>query len=288
MPKISDIQKEYRGKIDQFDLELLLCHALGKSRVFILAHPEYEIPSLKIRNLKLKIARRAKGEPVAYLIGHREFYGLDFKVNKHTLIPRPETELMVEQVLDLLRSELRSNVVVDIGTGSGCIIISIAHGSKNDAGYFATDISANALKVARKNAEAHNLDKKIKFLHGSLLEPLLKSKSYKLTAKSLVVTANLPYLSKEIYESAPRDVLDFEPKSALYSNKAGLAHYEKLLKQIHQLLVTDYELRVTAFLEISPEQKQPISRLIKSILPEAETSFTKDLAGKWRICKIKI
>jgi release factor glutamine methyltransferase len=297
--KISDIQRIYKGKIDQFDLELLICHAIGKSREFVLAYPDYAITKPRETKIKKMVARRAKGEPVAYILGHKEFYRLDFIVNKHTLIPRPETEQIVDGVLDELKvhkvSKVHKVVIADVGTGSGNIITSIVKTIENfefrisNFEFIGIDISKDALKIAKKNARVHGVDKKIKFLHGSLLIQIIKElNSKKLAPDKLIVTANLPYLSKEIYNSAQIDVKKFEPKSALYSPEAGLQHYRKLLGQIKKLQIKDCGLRITGFLEISPEQKQPITKLIKSIFPKASISFQKDLAGKWRVCKITL
>ena len=290
MKKISEILNEYKNRIDYIDIELIIANSLGKTREFVLMHPEYILRHSQAASIKLKLQRRLKGQPVAYITGHKEFYGLDFIVNKHTLIPRPETELMVEQVLELLRSMLRSKLrniaVIDVGTGSGCIAIAITNEFKNDkdVSFYADDISSKALKSAKKNAQLNNVDKKIKFLHGDLLLPFF-NKVKKINHENIVITANLPYLSKEIYSSAPIDVKKYEPKTALYSPKAGLAHYEKLLKQINKITSTNNP-RVTAFFEISPEQKKPLSEMVGKIFPSAKIKFAKDLAGKWRLCKI--
>lgn len=299
---ITEITKNYKGKIDQLDLEILMAHSLGKTREFVLIHNDYEIPTVKIENLKFKISQRIKGEPIAYIIGHKEFYGLDFIVNASTLVPRPETELLIESAINEQRTRNNNHTCfVDIGTGSGCIITSIAsameHGTwsmeqKKSTQYYATDISEEALEVAKKNAKLHGVEKKIKFLHGNLLSSffteLNKLKAKKLMPEKLILVANLPYLSKEIYQSAPVDVKKFEPKTALFSSEQGLAHYRKLLEQIKTLLITDYQLPITIFLEISPEQKKLIIPVIRNIFPEARIEFQKDLAGKWRVCKIKI
>ncbi len=289
--QISELIKKYRSEINVFDLELLIANALGKTREFVLTHPEYSVNSRQNSIISKNIKRRIEREPIAYIVGHKEFYGLDFIVNKNTLIPRPETE----QLIDLAINKISNLSVVDIGTGSGNIIISIAKEleSKNykpkTANYFGIDISKDALKVAKNNAKIHKLDKKINFLHGSLLEPLLKAnKLTKLKANKLFITANLPYLSKEIYASAPVDVKKYEPKSALYSPNKGLGHYEKLLRQIKKLLATVRLPLVTCLLEISPEQKQPLTKLIKNLLPSAKIHFFQDLAGKWRVCKIQL
>lgn len=302
---IQEITRKYKGKIDQLDLEILIAHSLGKTREFVLTYEDYEMPTLRIENLKLKISRRIKGEPIAYITGHKEFYGLDFIVNKYTLVPRPETELLVDSIINNQKTISNKNTcVVDVGTGSGCIITSIAKALKrgkwkveraDEIKYFAIDVSAEALKVAKKNAKLNGVEKKIKFLQGNLLLPFfvelknLKAKKLmKMMPEKLIIVANLPYLSKEIYQSAPIDVKKFEPKTALYSSENGLAHYRKLFEQINDLLITGYQLPINIFLEISPEQKKAIAKTIKNIFPSAKIEFKKDLAGKWRTCKIEL
>jgi release factor glutamine methyltransferase len=287
--KITEIRKKYHAKIDALDLELIIAHGIRKTREFVLAHPEYKIPKLKIENLKLKISRRMRGEPLAYILGHKEFYGLDFRINQHTLIPRPETELLVELALKEIRDTKYKipDTIIDIGTGSGNIIIGLAKNLKARNKFIATDISPKALTVAKYNARKHKVDKKIKFLRGNLLEPIIKNTKYQILNTKYIIIANLPYLSKKIYNATAKDVKNYEPKSALLSSKKGLAHYEKLLKQIKKLVMS-YELRVTSYLEISPEQKPALQNLVKSILPDAKMEFRKDLAGKWRVCCISL
>lgn len=297
---ISNIINDYKNTLDLFEIQLLCAEAIGKSREFVMAHPEQIVNSEQRTKINKYIRRRLSGEPIAYILGHKEFYGLDFIVNKNTLVPRPETELLVDLALDelhsLLRNKLRNTAVIDIGTGSGNIIISIAHElEKNtkyqilNTKYFAIDISKEALRIARKNANNNKVEKKIEFLHGNLLSPILDKKYCSLFTDhcSLIITANLPYLSKEIYESAPRDVKNFEPKSALYSSLAGLNHYKKLFSQINNSLITDH-CPLFIVLEISPEQKTLLLPIVKKIFPKARISFHKDLAGKWRVCEIKI
>jgi release factor glutamine methyltransferase len=296
---IQTILASYRPEIDNLDLELILAHELKKSREFVLAHPEYKISENLIRQLAEKIARRRRGEPLAHILGHKEFYGLDFKVTKDTLIPRPETELLVETATcNMKHATCNKNEaikIIDIGTGSGNIIISIAKAieSKNllhASCYmlYGIDISEKALIVAKHNAKKNNVAGKIKFLQGNLLEPILKDTRYKIQDTRYLLLANLPYLSKEIYSATLPTVKNFEPKSALYSPKAGLDHYEKLLKQIQALRKNCYMLNASCFMEISPEQKKALTALIKKKLPSAKIEFKKDLAGKWRVCVISL
>lgn len=284
---IKDILVKYHEKLDYLDLELIIAGAIKKSREFVLAHPEYQLTTNQKLQITKLIRRRRHSEPLAYIFGHKEFFGLNFKVNKHTLIPRPETELLVELALHELRTKNcpLPTSVMDIGTGSGNIIISLAKNIHDKNIFYASDISKEALRVAKQNAKTHKVDQRIKFLHGSLLDPILKTNKLQIT--NWIILANLPYLSKKIYDSTKKTVKKFEPKSALYSPQDGLAHYAELLAQI-KLLVTDYELSVTVLLEISPEQKPKITNLIRSILPAAKPEFFRDLAGKWRLCKISL
>lgn len=302
---ISDILKKYKDKINVFDLELLIAHSLEKEREFILSHPEHIINPNQLLIIKKNIKKRINHNPIAYITGHKEFYGLDFKVDKHTLIPRPETEIIIEQALFEILSTSNnpsSTHIIDIGTGSGNIIISMAHEilktneTKNITfkqnkdsiiKFFAIDRSKKALKIAKENARTHKLNEKINFIQGNLLTPLIKNKKYKIINSEIIILANLPYLSKEIYKSAPKDVRNYEPKSALYSPGAGLQHYRKLFKQIQFLLTDKNHQSIIVIIEFSPEQKSLLQKTIKDLFPKAKINFQKDLAKKWRTVKIK-
>jgi release factor glutamine methyltransferase len=290
MVPIKKFKNKYLQKISPLDLEILFSFVLNKSREFILTHPEHKLSHYQALRIKYYIWQRVNNKPIAYITGHKEFYGLDFKVNKNTLIPRPETEQIVDLVLNFIKArDYKSNTIIDIGTGSGNIIISTAKELQNtcfagrlNTNYYATDISKKALKTAKNNAKKHGVDKKIKFLHGSLLKPIFNN--LKIKNSRIIILANLPYLSDEIYGSAPKDVIEFEPKSALYSDNYGLAHYEKLFKQIKDSVF--FNSQFITLLEISPEQKDKIDTLAKKYFPEASIEFKKDLAGKWRVCQV--
>lgn len=333
---IREIKYFYQNKLDSIDLDLVISYVIKKEREFVMAHPEYVVTSNQQSVISKMIARRLKNEPLAYILGEKEFYGLNFKVTPQTLIPRPETELIVEMAMEFMKAPSArvipevsiseraqrfhgnttfwdDTTVIDIGTGSGNIIISLAKTLDNfkfeilNLKFFGTDISKEALKIAKQNAQLHNVNKKIKFLHGDLLNPFLKKilvTDYELPVTRLLILANLPYLSRDIYNSCADNVKKYEPKTALYSSNHGLAHYDKLLKQI-KLLVTNYKpcpeaklfgmlcpdaklFGVTALLEISPEQKKLLSPLVKKYFPEAKIEFKKDLAQKWRVCKVEI
>jgi len=279
---IRELQKKY-SSLDNLDLELLLAKSIHKPKNFILIHPEYRLSFLEKIYLTYFVYLRKKGYSVASIIGHKEFYGLDFFVNKKVLIPRPETELMVEEVVDIMNNELKikndKTILIDVGTGSGCIPISILKNIKEPIQTFAIDISKPALRVAKKNAEMHNTN--INFLHGNLLEPILKS--YNLQANQLIITANLPYITEQQFQNEAS--IQQEPKNALVANKQGLALYEELLKQIEsKLLIANCSMLI--FLEIDPSQTKAISNLIQQLLPDAKIEIKKDLAGLDRLVKI--
>lgn len=305
MNTISSLIKKYRSKVDSLDLELIIARVLRKEREFVLAHPEKKITHRQETVIEKLIARRIDHEPLAYILGEKEFYGLKFKVDKNTLIPRPETELLVEEALEIIQSSLatpslakpekfkvQNYIIVDVGTGSGNIIVSLAHnikhGTWNNVEFYAIDNSRKALGVARRNAKLNRVAKNIKFIHGNLLESLTKKCSMLRAPCSILVVANLPYLSSEIYNSASAEVKKYEPKTALLSEEGGLAHYKKLLKQLRETKQKCSMFHVLCFMEISPEQKVPLVKLIKKLFPKAKPLFEKDLAGKWRICRLEL
>jgi len=273
---IQDVYKKYSAKIDRLDLELLIAAAIKKPREFVLTHPEHKLTKNQEHQTRNFVSRRAKHEPLAYILGQKEFYGLNFKVNKCTLIPRPETELLVEKVLKLNPVNKK---IIDVGTGCGNIIIALAKNLKHNNNLFAIDASSKPLSVARKNAKFHRVNRKIKFLKGRFLDPLAKKK---LTG-SLIV-ANLPYLSHVIYSATTDDIKKYEPRSALLSKDKGLDHYKKLFEQIKES--TDFDSKLSVFLELSPEQNTELRKLTHKLFPGAKIVFHKDLAGHWRICQI--
>jgi release factor glutamine methyltransferase len=289
---IQDITNACNGKIDILDLELILSRAINKSREFVLAHPDFSLSEKQKAITNKFIKRRIKGEPIAYILGEKEFYGLNFKVNKDVLIPRPETEILVEEALKYLKTIKQFNnlTILDIGTGSGNAIVSIARNTEHithNVQFLAIDKSKKALEVAKCNAKKHRLDKKIKFLEGDILNPIIKNKKYIIHNTKYIILANLPYVSSQNYKKYYEQI-KFEPKSALLSNYKGLDHCENLFKQIKKLILTVRCSLITVLLEFSPEQINKINKLVKLYFPSAKSEFKKDLAGKWRVCKITI
>ncbi|MFH1890171.1 MAG: peptide chain release factor N(5)-glutamine methyltransferase [Candidatus Kuenenbacteria bacterium] len=290
----------------ELDAEILLLHILNHDRAWLYSHAEYILSPTELRRFRHHIVRRAKGEPVAYITEHKEFYGLDFYVNKNVLIPRPETELMVENALQRICRDTKfcastknnKILVIDIGAGSGCIPVTILKNLNSNCQIakllycYASDISKQALAIARKNAKRHGIEKQIKFLQGNLLEPIIKEFSNgtmeqcsngivrQYSNGTIIITANLPYLSHEIYKTNYEN-LKFEPKDALVSENNGLDLYEKILKQIKNSLL--HCCIITLLLEIDPSQNRLIKTLIQKYFPKSKIQIKKDLAHKNRL-----
>jgi len=294
---IQDIISQYSARLIKtssspiLDIELLLSKTLNKPKEFLFAYPEKNLTSLQFSKFKNLFNRRSKGEPIAYLLSHKEFYKLDFKVNKNVLIPRPETELLVEEIIKYHKSAIRNLKsainIIEIGVGSGAIIIALAKNIPK-AEFIATDISTKALNIAKQNAKFHKI--KIKFLKGNLLDPTLQLPNSQPTlavAKTTVgegqflipnsiIIANLPYLTNQELKNP---TIQKEPKLALDGGPDGLKYFRQLFTQLQK-----YNLKPKAiFLEIGYKQSQKIKNLTKQILPKYKFHVKKDLCGLDRI-----
>ena len=247
--------------------DILLCHTLGIDRVQLYQEPEHELSAEEDAALWQMVNRRGKGEPTAYITAHREFFGLDFLVTPAVLIPRPETELLVERTLELVRTNALSTLA-DIGTGSGAIAISLAK-SLAGVGIYATDISDDALKVARMNCQKHGVADRVVLLQGDLLEPLPEPVD--------LIIANLPYVRKsDIPQKGP---LSFEPRAALDGGEEGLDKIKKLIGQLKGKLKPGGWL----LLEIGQGQAPAVIDLLTKLFPDAHIEVTRDLAGIERV-----
>lgn len=279
------------------DYDLIIAHVLMKERAFVLAHPEQILTQKQQEQISSRIKRRETGEPLAYILGTKEFYGYDFSVTRDTLIPRPETELIIDLILGNNTTKVapaQEKYFIDIGTGSGNIIITLAkqlvtgqQKTDNDQ-FIATDISPRALMIAKKNAQTHNVDKNISFFEGDLLRPIREKLSLIGRTSSVTVIANLPYVDTAIKETLlSRDEsqgLAYEPAEALWSQEYGLAHYKELLLQTKEL-TKHSRFPLTNYYEINPDQKEALQDEILAHFPTATITFHKDLANKWRICQ---
>jgi release factor glutamine methyltransferase len=243
--KISEILKT--SPINKLDAEILLAFVIKKNRSFLFTHGEYEPSQIQIKKYKELEFRRLKSEPVAYLINSKEFFSLEFYVNKTTLIPRPETEKIVEIILEKASPE---STIIDVGTGSGAISISLKK-NKNFKKIYALDICRRALKVAEKNAKNHNVD--IEFIQSDLLKNLDQSK----LKKPIIFAMNLPYVPQNA--DLMDDVGLYEPKKALFAGKDGLDLYRKIFTEIK-----NFDLML---IECNPEQNNEIKNLKNQYFP---------------------
>lgn len=278
----------------RLDAELLLGHALGVGRTVVLAHPEAPVGADAARRYRADIERRAAGEPVAYLRGIKEFYGLAFQADPRALIPRPETERLVE----LARSEVLRRLgaatrgpgapplrIVDVGTGSGPIAVALAVTLRDlralDAvEIVAVDISPEVLDLARENAVGHGVADRIAFAEADLL-PLEAASSGSADASAApfdIVLANLPYVRHDAMASLP-PATSFEPSVALDGGSDGLEIIGRLLDRLPEALADDG----VALLEIGADQEAGIVALAAARLPSWTCSVELDLAGLPRV-----
>lgn len=254
------------------DAQVLLANKLEKDRAWIIAHPDYPISEEEYSAWQDGLSSLADGVPLPYVIGHWEFFGLDFKVTPDTLIPRPETEIIVDQALDWLQKQRAPCLVADIGTGSGCIAVSIAKNAPN-ATMIGTDISYPALQVAVINAQAHQVIQKCSFLLVDLLPSLNTGFD--------LICANLPYIPTRKLPTL--DVSKREPKLALDGGHQGLEKITSLLSKAPKYTNPGGLL----LFEIESTQGEQVLSSAKGQYPLAEISLVPDLAGHDRVLKIQ-
>lgn len=263
----------------ELDAEVLLAATLHSNREALYAHPEKKINKKKFKKFKNLIIRRSRHEPVAYITGKKDFFGLELKVNNSVLIPRPETELLVEETIKSYKLKAISHkLIIDVGTGSGAIAVALAKNIPKIK-IIATDISAAALKIAKHNAKTHGVAGKIKFIKTDLLPKLT---AYRLHPTALIV-ANLPYLPTRVWQNSMPDVKKFEPKEALLGGIGGLKIIKRLLTKIKK-----QNIHGMVLLEIDPSQKSKLQKFISKLFPQAVLEIKKDLAGLFRLVVIKI
>jgi len=253
------------------EAQLLLAHALQKNRTWVLTHLEIALEAGQQERLDGLLARRLDGVPLPYLLGHWEFFGLDFTVSPDVLIPRPETELLVEQALAWLKNH-PGRRAADVGTGSGCTAVSLAK-CQSDLHLVATDQSTSAIKIAAANASRHGVADRIQFLHTNLLDGI--------TGPLDLVVANLPYIPSATLEELL--VAKYEPLSALDGGPQGLSLIEELLKDASRWWTPGGAI----LLEIESGQGESAPALAQALLPRARVSLLPDLAGLPRVVKLE-
>jgi release factor glutamine methyltransferase len=263
--------------------ELLLMHVLGRDRAWIYTHPEEVLDPPALDQFFALIRRRAAGEPTQYLTGKQEFWGLEFEVTPAVLIPRPETEHVVEVALERLGARgIKINMatgepsallkIVDVGTGSGCLAVALALELPH-ASIVATDISTEAIAVAQRNAERHAVIDRIRFLQTDLLASLNEARSYD------VIVSNPPYVARDEKDQLAREVREHEPHSALFGGPTGIEMYARLVEQSAKLLRPGGVL----VLELGYNSLSYVRGLLYGQSAWVNVGVTNDLAGIPRV-----
>lgn len=273
MPTLRELRRAghqlaQRERFNPRDVDLLLGDLLGRELAWLIAHDETEIDDSIATDFESMLARRAAGEPLQYIRGRCEFYGRDFIVDERVLVPRPETEHLVEAVVDLLPE---GGALLDVGTGSGCIAVTAAL-ERPDATIFASDLAIDALTVARENAS--RLSASVRFTCGRSLDPF--------RGRLDGIASNPPYVPAEMLESLQREVREWEPRIALTPGRDGLEVIETLLRDASRLL------RRSGFLvmEIGFDQREDVERLAREHEWRAP-EFVDDLAAIPRVAVLR-
>lgn len=253
----------------------LLAHVVDRDRTFLITHAEERLPAQALTDFRSLVERRAKGEPLQYIKGRTEFFKLDFEVTPDVLIPRPETELLVETALDLLDGA-DEPAICDVGTGSGCIIISILHELERARG-LGIDISTAALRVARRNTKRHGVEERLSLIQSDCFEALDE-----LHARFNLIVSNPPYVAEAALDGLQREVRDFEPRVALTPGGDGLRVIRRLLTDAPRFLQTGGHL----LMEIGFDQHEAVERLIDARTWEL-LDIHKDLQGIPRTIALK-
>ena len=255
----------------RLEAEVLLINIMQMPRHRIYAYQEQELTSHQSKLLAQLLERRLKREPLAYILGHKEFYGVDLAVGPGVMIPRPETELIVEQTLfmSLMHMEAGQLVVAEPGTGSGAISINLAIHLPMGRIY-ATELSPEAVKVAEHNIRQHNVADRVTLLPGDLLEPVEEPID--------VIVANLPYVPSDAIEGLQPEI-QWEPRQALDGGPDGLDTIRRLLHQAKDKLKETGVI----ILEMAPQQMQPIEALSRELFPKASISTEQDLSHQDRV-----
>lgn len=264
------IEELKRARIESPALtaDVLLGFVVGRDRVYLLSHDDEIVPEEARNRLERLVRRRAGGEPLQHLTGRQEFYGLEFSVSPQVLIPRPETEILVEKALELLDTALPPCArFVDVGAGSGCIAISVAHHRPTSIGW-AVDLSAAALRVARDNAARHGVSDRILLIQSDLLE------CFPLRPCFHLILCNPPYVALKECDNLQPEVRDHEPRQALFGGESGLEIYARLLPGISPRLVPGGFL----LLEVGAGQAAEVGQLVENEALHLEMTLN-DLQG---------
>lgn len=255
--------------VPRLEAEVLLSHVTGLSRAILLAHPDCPLPTNQLSNYQALVRRRASGYPLPYLTGRIEFYGFEFEVTPDVLIPRPETETLVDLAL-----AHQPATVVDVGTGCGCIAVALAAHLPN-ATVYAIEIAPPALAVARRNVERHTVAARVRLMLGDVLTPL--------PGPVHLIVSNPPYVSTGDYASLPVSVRNHEPRLALDGGPDGLSVIRRLLAQAPAKLHPGGRLLI----EIGAGQGEAATSLAYTFFPQATIHVHPDLAGRDRVLEVQ-
>lgn len=270
----ADYLKSKGSETSRLDAELLLAETLKISRVDLYVRFEQPLNGDEVDRYRELIRRRGQGEPVAYILGRAAFRNLLFRVDGHVLVPRPETEHVVEAVLVLLaeREWTRPPVVLDVGTGSGAIAVALAH-EYPDATYMATDASAEAIQLARENAAAAGVEERVEFIQSDMFAGLDPLNTFD------VIVSNPPYIADDEWQQLPPDVREFEPEAALRGGADGLDYYRLLAAEAPQFLKP----RGCLVLEIGHTQGPAVGALLQATGRFAEIDIEQDYGSRDRV-----
>ena len=283
--------KKHGSDTARLDAEILLAHARGCQRIQLYTAYDEPLPDAVRATMRDLVQRRAQAEPVAYLVGHREFFSLDFRVTRDVLIPRPDTETLVIEIIEGVKTlvaarastgeNARAVRVLDLCTGSGCVAVAVAkncQSTKCDIEIVATDLSPAALTIARENAAAHKVDDRIEFLEGDLFAPLAPA------AKFDIIAGNPPYIPTAEIDTLDAEVAKHEPRLALDGGPTGLAIFDRIIAAAPQHAVPG----ALFLMEMSPEQAEPLQQKLLAHGGYTDVSVRKDIAGRPRVVKARI
>ena len=248
LKKASEELKKNNILTHQLDAQIILSNIMGKKREFLITNDGIKISNQILKRYERDIKRRIKREPVAYIIGKKEFWSIDFKVNRSTLVPRPETEILIHKVVNILKNKKIS--ILDIGTGSGCVLLSILKELKLSKG-IGIDISKKALAIAKKNAKNLHLDERSKF-------KVFDLQKYN-NGKFDLIISNPPYIPSKVIKNLSKDIIDYEPKIALDGGVDGLDLIKKIIYKSNYLLKKNGLLA----LEIGFGQYRQVKQILK-------------------------
>jgi release factor glutamine methyltransferase len=248
---------------------------LKKDRAWLITHISDPLDNGTVKLFESVIDRRTRREPLQYITGMQEFWGLEFIVTSDVLIPRPETELLVETALKIMQSASRQATIIDLCTGSGCVAVSMAKEIGN-ARIFATDKSNRALAVARENARRHDVSDRIRFLEGDLYEPL---EELDIRGQADIITANPPYIRSGDLPMLQPEVRDYEPKIALIAGPEGIEIQQRVLATSPEFLKKHGAL----IMEMGMGQAEELKRMVAETGAYSTQEILKDLAGIDRV-----